>query len=239
MPDENSFLKIPTGVSGAYWCDPEKPNFEKARRPEFATPQVCWLDELLAGGIAIPNTLGGGPNRAVTMLLTGPPGTGKSTLAIELCYRWACAKDQPLRHFYYATTEANPLWLIENARQLWGKDVEDRFKENIEVVEYVPSDVEPASSNRTELALAGLLGLRGIKLAEDVRIFTPTTILGDHSPDVVIVDSLNVISDDPHKKEWLKEISAVVRNERHGPKLVILIMDWRRFEGVGVLGIYF
>jgi hypothetical protein len=46
--------------------------------------------------------------------------------------------------------------------------------------------------------------------------------LTEHQPDVVVIDSLNVIPDDKAKKQWLNEVFKLTRN---GPKLVILIMD--------------
>ena len=47
------------------------------------TKQTAWFDELFEGGLLIPEK---GDRAAMTLLITGQPGTGKSTLAIEFCY---------------------------------------------------------------------------------------------------------------------------------------------------------
>ena len=43
---------------------------------------IYWLDELLGGGLAYPEELG----RPLVVLISGPPGAGKSLLVQEICY---------------------------------------------------------------------------------------------------------------------------------------------------------
>src|SRR6266496_3267754 len=77
----------PTFTGKAYWCDPKNGDFApalirgmKSNIGDSNDPDsrgVCWFDELLQGGIVLPTGLQSG--RALTLLLSGAPGTGKST----------------------------------------------------------------------------------------------------------------------------------------------------------------
>lgn len=52
--------------------------------------QLYWLDEMLNGGLEIPASVsdadGGRASPPFLLLLAGPPGAGKSSFALELCY---------------------------------------------------------------------------------------------------------------------------------------------------------
>lgn len=78
---------VRTGISQAFWFDPTpvdggairgfapaKYDFDDGR----GEAEVFWLDGLLRGGLRFPAYKKEGSRRAVTMLLSGPPGTGKS-----------------------------------------------------------------------------------------------------------------------------------------------------------------
>lgn len=80
-----------TGISKAFRCHPTEDVAVKAFQSAVDIPvnnegvrkQICWFDRLFRGGIVLPDP----SNSVLTILFTGPPGTGKSTLALELCYR--------------------------------------------------------------------------------------------------------------------------------------------------------
>src|ERR1700732_4339274 len=115
---------LTTNVSQAFWCthDARSP-FQPATDPQKdGKKKIAWLDELFEGGIELPEAPAHG-HRALTLLVTGPPGGGKSTLAMELCYR--LAKEQDLSSLYI-TSETDDQWMIEKAHSFGWKDV-DRF----------------------------------------------------------------------------------------------------------------
>lgn len=88
-----------TGISQASWCHTKyknnTPPFEpvelKESNPFYKKvgEEKCyslrWFDNLFGGGIKIPDST----IQPITMLITGPPGGGKSTLALEMAYRLA------------------------------------------------------------------------------------------------------------------------------------------------------
>ena len=119
--------KLRTGVSKAYWCEPDhgKWAFKPAFMPtitESGGPkaQVAWLDVLLEGGIQIPSWAleSGDDHRALTMLVSGPPGVGKSTFVFELVYRLShSAIDSNPWHTLYVSTETSAVGLQHQAME--------------------------------------------------------------------------------------------------------------------------
>ena len=118
--------KLRTGISKAYWCEPNndgkwafKPAYipaitksdqsDQSNQPNQPNQpnQVAWLDVLLEGGIVIPDwALDSNKNhRALTMLVSGPPGVGKSTFVFELVYRLSHSSDS--WHTVYVSTETS------------------------------------------------------------------------------------------------------------------------------------
>ena len=119
--------RIKSGVSQAYWCDTRNTlaRFEEATLL-FDSPErqpLSWFDKMFEGGILLPR----GDSEIVnpiTMLVSGPPGCGKTTLISELCYRLAVnaqGNPRPLSTLYISTDSETDR-LIDNTVDLgWSR----------------------------------------------------------------------------------------------------------------------
>lgn len=82
---------------------------------------ICWLDELLTGGIHLyENEVRekNGSEPPFVLLLAGPPGSGKTTLALQLCYNLATKGQKSTGdcvRSLYISTESRTHHILENA----------------------------------------------------------------------------------------------------------------------------
>ena len=119
--------KWKTGISTVYWAEYQKDKQYKIREAELclgaenSRHPVSWLDELFRGEIKVSN------NNPITLLIKGPPGSGKTTFALELCYRLA----KNATASTYVSLESESSQIIENATDFgWQEDVMKQIQTN-------------------------------------------------------------------------------------------------------------
>lgn len=89
---------------------------------------ISWLDRLFDGSILVtdPST------RALIMLLTGPPGTVKSILALEMCYRQTLYPQYPRRpdglFYLYVSTENSAERILTKVKSFDWERAGDKFQ---------------------------------------------------------------------------------------------------------------
>lgn len=133
---ELKIVRLLTGISKTFGCSPNG-KFREIEPPrswlkpseqglQIHPKELSWLDQLLEGGFVLPiaerNDKAEASNRALTVLLTGGAGTGKSSLALELCWRWTQLFQPSLNQgglsSLYLTSETNAAWALQKAKDM-------------------------------------------------------------------------------------------------------------------------
>jgi KaiC/GvpD/RAD55 family RecA-like ATPase len=228
------FAPVRTGISAAYWFDPARFAYEPAlldTMTRSSSGQTAWFDELFEGGIEIPAA---GTDTPLTILLTGEPGTGKSTLALELCYRLAypdaqIGRTQPPLRSVYLTTEGHVEWTIKHARQFNWDPERTVFGE----ATAAPVQIRPLKSPQDLKAfVSGVGGSKPLldRASEFFREFPPPSKQrfgpdGRSDPhltarELVVLDNLNAVTPDP--RSWFPFVAELSQT---GFRVFILVLD--------------
>jgi KaiC/GvpD/RAD55 family RecA-like ATPase len=248
-------MKFKTGISQTYWCtidngiaDFHPANIAFGPQPVEERENISWFDKLFEGGLELPETDDKNP-RPLTMLVTGPPGTGKTTLTSELCYRLAqneLGNDKSLFSFYIST-DSTTTQFIENAKNLGWKEAKAYFepyrksggrrrpKEVRSLVlvwgkdEFQPDKQKWATIS--ELVTSSINALRNWakltkpdrlvdRLDEVIKQAPLREGVRQVAPDILVVDNLNIIAPEQQGEHFQEFLKACKAR-----KLAIFILD--------------
>jgi archaellum biogenesis ATPase FlaH len=253
--------RIKSGMSQAYWCDTSEhiAKFQPAKIA-FDTPDkqdLAWFDTLFEGGLMLPKAFEDEPH-PLTMLVAGPPGSGKTTLITELCYRLAVNEQKnptPLSTLYIST-DADTDRMIQNAVDLgwdeaadyfipfdpenkipklkrglksmvgvWGRE---KFMKSIEKQDLLSAIVVAALTSLDQWLVkakpADLMSkLKRTMINQPIEDASggSVEIYGEkYIPDILVLDSLNILNPEEHSKFFQSFVNAC-----KATKLVIFILN--------------
>jgi len=199
------------------------------------------MDQLLGGGIRLPP----GGKRPLILLITGDPGTGKSTLALELCYHFS---QKPVsKHSLYITTESDAEWAVSKANEFkWNDPVEVIHSDNtkkktsqISVVKLADADKALAHfcgktqkiSSPAMIAMRTIASMVGIKVEnEDIERAQKSRLdkkavkhlKTNVAHSILVIDSLNVIRDTEKQADFFEKFTSFSGDEI---EVVCVILD--------------
>jgi KaiC/GvpD/RAD55 family RecA-like ATPase len=247
---EEDRVKVKTNLAQAFWAfrGSFEPATSRAREREDQTPDsIAWLDRLFGGGLEIPESSG----RALTLLLTGPPGAGKSTFAFELCHRARVLDEGPTHNeaspqrspgprepreprCVYVTTESNYALMSHQRESFNWRHV--KMGTAIHKSDKVPAQI--VVKEMKDLGQRNWIN-KAIEIVKSVKGFEAPATAADQfakkntqkrvqqavdkeNPDIVVIDSLNVAPTED-RASLFKAYQALI-NEK-GPRLFVLVLD--------------
>jgi KaiC/GvpD/RAD55 family RecA-like ATPase len=234
---KNEYL-LKTGISKTYWNDIKKSDvsFQPAKLCIGNDPvkEISWLDELFRGGIKIFKDM------PTTMLVKGPPGSGKTTFVLELCHKLATRKKEPLKSLYISI-DSESEQIIRNAKDFgWEQTSEehcinvlDEKTNNLPHISVWGSEKIENWEKMSQVVDSAFLSLTNwfkIKLSKelqnDINAKKVKSIVNyGIDPDILVVDSLNIIPIDERGKAFQHFLK--VARENKNMKLVIFMLDGR------------
>jgi KaiC/GvpD/RAD55 family RecA-like ATPase len=246
-------MKVKSGISQAHWCEINGGIAEFTPASIGFGPQpkenISWFDKLFEGGLDLPDTDKVNPH-PLTMLVTGPPGTGKTTLISELCYRLAKNEQgNPVSLFsLYISTDSTTGQFIGNTKNLGWKDANiyfepfsrkgqpprGRAQPHSVVLVWGKNEFRPDNQKWetiSELVTTSISSLqKWILKAESEKLISRLGVLIENTPmrggtrtvtpDILVVDNLNIV-DTKKQGEHFQEFLKTCRAR----KLVIFVLD--------------
>ncbi len=234
--------KITTGISQTFWC-----SLDQNGHAQYEPAEICigegkaernsWFDVLFRGAIVLPD------KSPLTLLVTGPPGSGKSTLTMELCYRLSLGGAIPGQRamstlYISADSETDPL--IKNAKSFGWEEVDSKIIALGKGDKPIAPAVAVWGKDKIKkwTVLSEIVGMALMTVAKWGKVAVPeevrknvvkkidekpteNRVRGEYHPEILVIDSLNIIEPEQRGKYFQKYLKAAPKNT----KIIIFILD--------------
>ncbi len=214
---------IPTHISAAHWFDGN--STENAKFSD-SKANLYWLDKLLDGGLKLHAKLKDNRRNPLTLLIKGTPGSGKTTLALEMCYRISLQGKSSI----YITSENCPEIIKEKASSYGWASAEQCFRISTEPPEegcahiLVYSEAaraaeQPLENNNWLGRLWSIIGHLLNKADQKDSVAINDRYFEKIKSNIVVLDSL--IPD----KDKIAGLNRLIQPELDAPDIIILVVD--------------